>query len=277
MFTVRKTMKRQDQDIPSSGSVSQAVTKTSRVSPATIISVLALVFAMTGGAYAANKYLISSTKQISPKVLKQLQGKAGKAGANGANGAAGPAGPQGSGGAQGPGGPAGPQGPTGPTGPKGEIGPKGAKGENGTTGFTETLPSEKSERGVWSVLYTATAAGQLGSAAISYTIPLETAPSATKAQNFIGIEEGQGETNENKVAIPSHCKGTIEKPEAVPGNVCVFVRQSSNATPGPLGELFLDPQTGSSTVSGPAGVVMDFGATAIGPVFADGVWVVTAK
>jgi hypothetical protein len=33
---------------------------------------LALVFAMTGGAYAARKIIITSTKQISPKVLKKL-------------------------------------------------------------------------------------------------------------------------------------------------------------------------------------------------------------
>jgi hypothetical protein len=68
------------------------------LSPATVIAGLALVFAMTGGAYAAKKYLITSTKQISPSVLKSLQGKAGAAGANGAQG---PAGPQGQAGAPG--------------------------------------------------------------------------------------------------------------------------------------------------------------------------------
>src|ERR1700684_522797 len=87
-----------------------------RVSPTTVIASLALVFAMTGGAYAAKKYLITSTKQISPSVLKSLQGKAGPAGANG------------------PAGPAGPQGPAGGTGGKGENGKEGAAGKNGENG-----------------------------------------------------------------------------------------------------------------------------------------------
>jgi hypothetical protein len=57
-----------------------------------------LVFAMSGGALAATHYVITSKKQISPKVLKTLKGKpgsrgpAGPAGAAGAAGAAGPAG-----------------------------------------------------------------------------------------------------------------------------------------------------------------------------------------
>ncbi len=83
------------------------------VSPTSVIATLALVFAMTGGAYAAKKYLITSTKQISPSVLKALQGKAGPAGAAGAAGAQGPAGP------------AGPAG-------KGEKGEKGDTGSSGT-------------------------------------------------------------------------------------------------------------------------------------------------
>jgi Collagen triple helix repeat (20 copies) len=66
-----------------------------RLSYANVTATLALVFAMSGGAMAANSYLINSTKQISPKVLKKLTGKAGKTGANGAAGTTGATGPQG--------------------------------------------------------------------------------------------------------------------------------------------------------------------------------------
>ncbi len=52
----------------------------SRMTYANVIATLAMVFAMTGGAYAAKKYLITSTKQIKPSVLSQLKGKAGSAG-----------------------------------------------------------------------------------------------------------------------------------------------------------------------------------------------------
>ena len=57
-----------------------------------VVMTLVLVFVMTGGAYAASKYVITSTKQISPKVLKALKGANGKNGANGAPGGTGPAG-----------------------------------------------------------------------------------------------------------------------------------------------------------------------------------------
>jgi hypothetical protein len=61
----------------------------SRLTYANVVATLALVFAMSGGALAASHYLITSTKQISPKVLKQLKGKDGAAGLTGAAGAAG--------------------------------------------------------------------------------------------------------------------------------------------------------------------------------------------
>ena len=54
---------------------------------AEVTATVALVLAMGGGAFAAGHYLITSTKQISPSVLKQLQGKAGAGGAPGAAGA----------------------------------------------------------------------------------------------------------------------------------------------------------------------------------------------
>ncbi len=78
-----------------------------RLSYANVTATLALVFAMSGGALAANHYLINSTKQINPKVLKSLKGNAGKAGATGATGAAGATGPGGATGPQGKEGPAG--------------------------------------------------------------------------------------------------------------------------------------------------------------------------
>jgi hypothetical protein len=65
---------------------------------ANVTATLALVFAMSGGALAANHYLIHSTKQISPKVLKALRGKAGPKGSTGATG---PTGATGAGGKEG--------------------------------------------------------------------------------------------------------------------------------------------------------------------------------
>jgi len=68
-------------------------------SPATVIACLALFLAGTGTGIAAKHYVITSTKQIKPSVLKQLKGAKGPAGATGATGAAGAAGAAG---AQGP-------------------------------------------------------------------------------------------------------------------------------------------------------------------------------
>src|SRR3954452_20115412 len=90
---------------------------------------LALVTAGTG--YAAQKYVITSTKQISPKVLTALKGKAGPAGAPGAKGDQGAQGPQGS---QGPQGAAGAQGPAGAQGAAGAHGSAGAPGSPGPAG-----------------------------------------------------------------------------------------------------------------------------------------------
>ncbi len=86
-----------------------------RFSYANVTATLALVFAMSGGALAAHHYLVSSTKQISPKVLKALKGKVGPAG---------PAGAKGEGGA------------------KGETGAKGEPGAKGETGPSHTYFAE---------------------------------------------------------------------------------------------------------------------------------------
>jgi hypothetical protein len=71
------------------------------ISYANVAATLALVFAMSGGAMAAKHYLISSTKQISPKVLKKLKGNAGARGVTGATGATGAQGKEGAAGKEG--------------------------------------------------------------------------------------------------------------------------------------------------------------------------------
>jgi hypothetical protein len=84
------------------------------LSYANVVSSMALVFAMAGGAIAANHYLINSTRQINPAVLKKLKGATGRKGLTGSIGAVGPAGAVGL---------LGKQGPQGPQGEPGEPGP----------------------------------------------------------------------------------------------------------------------------------------------------------
>jgi Collagen triple helix repeat (20 copies) len=77
------------------------------ISYANVAATLALVLSMSGGALAASHYLINSTKQINPKVLKKLRGNTGKQGPAGKEGPRGPSGTNGATGSVGPTGPAG--------------------------------------------------------------------------------------------------------------------------------------------------------------------------
>ena len=72
------------------------------LSYANVVATLALLFAMSGGALAASHYLVNSTKQINPKVLKKLKGARGAQGAHGLAGTNGAQGPVGSAGPIGP-------------------------------------------------------------------------------------------------------------------------------------------------------------------------------
>ncbi len=135
--------------------------------PRLIIAVMALVLAMSAGAWAATKYLITSTGQIKPTVLKQLKGAAGPKGAAGATG---PQGPQGR---------TGPAGagrrrlaPPGKDGAEGKEGKEGKEGRPGQTGFTEVLPAGKTETGTWAVNATATTHGENAIAQIAFSIPM---------------------------------------------------------------------------------------------------------
>ncbi len=108
----------------------------------TVIAAVAVVLAATG-AFAAQKYLITSPSQIKPGAISYANLSAaaknrlaGRRGAPGAAGPAGPQGPKGDAGAVGAAGAAGPQGPKGDAGAVGATGPQGLRGDAGATGTT---------------------------------------------------------------------------------------------------------------------------------------------
>ena len=221
-----------------------------RVTYTNVAMTVALVFAMSGGAYAAKKYVISSTKQISPSVLKQLKGAAGKQG---------PAGPQGPAGVQGPAGAAGKEGAAGGAGKEGvagksavvaaaakgvgnckeggasvEVEGSGAKsyvcnGEKGKDGSPwtagGTLPAGASEHGQWiitgSEISGITQKGR-SSTGISFPVPLSS-PLLEANAHVIQFEEGAGEAKPSPAIVAKECTGTWESPGAASGNLCLFV------------------------------------------------------
>jgi hypothetical protein len=269
-----------------------AIRRRMRVSPTTVIATFALVFAMTGGAYAASRYLITSTKQISPKVLKALQGKAGAAGASGAQGPAGPAG-AGSVGPQGPAGNAGTNGTsvTSKTLAKGEGSCKeggseftsasgkttacnGEKGKEGTFGG-QSLPAGKTLTGSWAAAsYAAAAFGEEGTgiAATGVSFALPVSP-GLKQQHYIGPEEGENrEESKWAPAIKEHeCKGDAEKPGAAEGNLCVFGGENEiNLLSSPGIALNGNAETT------PGFTIVAFGK-AKGSILMEGTWAVTAE
>ena len=254
-----------------------------RLTYANVAMTLALVFAMSGGAYAAGKYLITSTKQISPKVLKSLVGKTGPAGKNGANGTNGVNGAPGEKGASGAQGSQGPQGLEGKEGKAGEPGKEGKAGANGTTGFTETLPPEKTETGTWSYGLS-TAAGTAVMIPISFTIPLKANLSETQVHYINRFNEevvfpepakgliftGPAEVKQKS----TQCLGSVEAPTAEPGNLCVYTSESNFNL---LAFAFQNPGHGfgSTVETGTTGTVMTMSIGEVGQ-NAFGTWAVTA-
>jgi len=188
---------------------------------ALILSIIALVFAMLGGAYAASQ----------SKVVKGPRGKTGKTGKTGAQG------------------PTGPAGPAGPPGAKGDAGAQGAVGQNGKSiivtpiaeeepkceerGGAEvkqegavsgvevcageegspwsaggTLPKGATETGGWAFNTTA-GAGEVY-APISFNIPLK----EKLDENHVHFAREAG--------FATTCTGELESPTAPSGHLCVY-------------------------------------------------------
>jgi Collagen triple helix repeat (20 copies) len=280
-----------------------------RITYSNVAMTIALVFVMTGGAFAASKYLITSTKQIKPSVLKQLQGKNGKNGLNGVNGTNGTNGKDGVGSQ----GPQGVQGPQGPKGDKGDTGPAGPTGPKGATGSpwvsNNTLPSEATEKGTWifSEPGGATSEARLF-ATVSFPIPLAPIPPSagpppkgevTLDENhviYIGFEEllNKSESPATHKACPSEPPvnpGGEEEPmveaKAAPGFLCVYEGQFGlgGATEGvnKIGgkaEVSIEiPSRPESSVhgAGSEGAILRFKAAGTGRHWGAGVWAVTAE
>jgi hypothetical protein len=212
--------------------------------PGTFIALLALVFALTGGAFAAtggvgsgngggggrggsddhaSPGLVAISSKVKPKAKVGPRGPAGPAGKTGAGGPAGATGPAGASGPAGATGPGGPQGPAGTgaegkEGKEGKEGPKGLEGKQGVIHPGETLPTGASETGTWG--------GNVNTTEtylpISFPIPLAKALGAA-AVHVIGPGEGEKEEHENAAIIAGECSGTYVAPGAGSGNLCVFI------------------------------------------------------
>jgi hypothetical protein len=228
-----------------------------RFTYANVAMTLALVFAMSGGAYAAKHYVITSTKQISPTVLKKFTGKTGATGPEGKQGAAGPAGKDAINGKEGP------QGPQGLEGKEGKAGKEGKEGKTGAPWPAGgTLPSASTETGQWALFTTSAKTEELRVATISFPIPMASIP------NVVLVRLGE--------TAPAECEGgTAAEPKAKPGELCVFEGESV-AHAGGL--RYAGDFDGSGAVGvGKTGVDLAFGTKATGEVSAEGSWAVTEK
>jgi Collagen triple helix repeat (20 copies) len=281
----------------------------------TVVAIVALVFAMTGGAFAVtSKGGVSNATAVAAKKKAKSKAKVLR----------GPAGPRG---AVGPAGPQGPAGPAGPAGPKGENGAGGAAGKNGeSVTSTEvkvgeavcsklggskfsvagketfacngkegkegkegvpgaihpgvTLPAEASEYGQWSLHATAAGFERLPPVAVSFPVPLAaplSPPDGTEVGVYIRPEEGEGEPQENTTVFKEQhlCAGTVEHPSAAPGHFCLFVAEAS----GPLvGVSVMDIQKIALSFGvGRDGAGLAAVASKAGVVSARGSWAVTAE
>jgi hypothetical protein len=198
-----------------------------RLTYANIAATLALVLAMSGGALAATHFVINSTKQISPKVLKQLRGQTGRAGPRGPAGAEGPIGPRGNEGA----------------------GVPGPPGPRGSAGFSATspLPSGDTVSGSFAMRDDNGVVGKFILDSVTFPVALEHRLPVSR------IEYSK------PGATTAHCPGPHE---AAQGFLCVYGLVQSGVEAKPE---FIDPESAAEEEgegAAPTGVVIQFKLTA---------------
>lgn len=239
-----------------------------------VISVIALVFAMIGGAYAANDSSEGSKASASAKAKKGPRGPRGPKGPTGPAGPVGPAGAQGSAGAQGPKGDTGAAGAPGLQGLKGETGPTGATGATGDEGepgeqgeigpegspwtLGGTIPPGKTITGGWFLDpdLGGVSPSQVGLPALfSFPLPM---PSPIPDGNIHLIH---GDT------VPSGCTGgTRAEPKADPGHLCIWSTAWAGPPSAPVQFINMGGPGGTTgfamSVSSEAGVAIAFGTWA---------------
>jgi hypothetical protein len=186
-----------------------------------VISVIALVFAMFGGAYAASNSSGGGKATASAKAKKGPRGPKGATGPAGPQGPAGPAGAKGDAGANGTAGGVGPAGPQGPQGTKGATGPQGPAGSPWTVGGT--LPSGQSLKGSWSMSLQARGTGEnfFATSAISFGLEYSNEAPTMVYVDSSGTEKvlENGFANEPSDRCPS-TDPTV--PTAAPGYLCIY-------------------------------------------------------
>ena len=144
--------------------------------------------------------------------------------------------------------------PLGAQGPSGETGPAGPAGA-----FATTLPSGKTLQGAYYLGWTAPSAVPIGITAISFGIPLASAPKPRWV--LIGS------------TAPPECGGSVTAPTAAPGNLCIYEGAKANIG----AQVMIDPATSAAgTTARPYGIGLLGRAASAGDFYSTGVWAVTA-
>jgi Collagen triple helix repeat (20 copies) len=259
-----------------------------------VISMLALIFAMFGGAYAATdgKNDSSATTATSSKAKQGPRGPRGKPGKTGKTGATGPTGPTGATGATGAQGAKGDQGIQGIQGPKGDQGIQGIQGPKGTFG-PEPLPPEETLTGLWEIPKVTSPAlfAEIYSLPVSFQIPLtagltsslvpcKAVPQESSCQTHFITSDGEELVEEGEKEItPEKCPGSVAEPKADPGNLCVYANEATTTETALFSSEFIheDRVAVSGGGTSPYGFYISTFALGAGDVEGRGTWAVTAE